>query len=110
MVGDNESVIPSVCEEIVDHLEKLSKSFDGYFGGGELEPSEKWIINPYSFNLDNMLDDEEVKEDLCELRTNRVLEMQFDTTSLEQYWCSAMNMFPKLFEDALTVLIPFATT
>ena len=52
MVDDDESLIPSVYEEIVDHLEILSKSFHGYFGGGELETSEKWIINPYFFNLD----------------------------------------------------------
>ena len=42
-------LIPSVCEDIVDHLEILSKSFGGYFGG-DLETSEEWIINPYSFN------------------------------------------------------------
>ena len=52
MVDDDESLIPSVYEKIVDHLEILSKSFYGYFGGGELETSKKWIINPYFFNLD----------------------------------------------------------
>ena len=54
MTDEDESLIPSACEEIVNHLEILSKSFDGYFGGGELEISEEWIINPYSFNLDYM--------------------------------------------------------
>ena len=41
IVDDDESLIPSVCEEIVDHLEILSKSFHGYFEGRELETSEK---------------------------------------------------------------------
>ena len=27
-----------------------------------------------------------------------------------EYWCLAMDMFPKLCEKALNVLIPFATT
>ena len=54
MVDDNESLIPNVCEEIVDHLEILSKSFHVYFEERELETFEKWIINSYFFNLDYM--------------------------------------------------------
>ena len=51
MVDDDESLISSVCEEIVHHLEIQSKSIHGYFEGRELEASEKWIIYPYFFNL-----------------------------------------------------------
>ena len=54
-----------------------------------------------------------MKDDLIELHTNYVLEMQFESKTLEtqeQYWCLAMDMFPKLCEKALSVLIPFATT
>ena len=110
VTDEDESLIPSVREEIMNHLEILSKSFDGYFGVGELETSEEWIINPYSFNLDYMLDDEKLKDDLIELCTNRFLKMQFESKTLEQYWCCAMNMFPRLCEKALSMLIPFATT
>ena len=56
MIDDYECLIPSVCEEIVDHLEILSKSFDGCFEE-ELQTIEEWIINPYSFNLDYMSDE-----------------------------------------------------
>lgn len=110
MVDKNECLIPSVSNEILDHLEILSKSLDGYFKGGELEISKTWIINPYSFNLDNMSDDDKLKDDILELRTNRILAMQFESDTLEKYWCSTMKMFPKLSEIALSVLIPFATT
>ena len=89
-----------MCEEIVNHLEILSNSFDGYFEGGELDTSQEWIINPYSFNLDYMPDDEKLKDDLIELRTNRVLEMEFECKTLEQYWYLAMDMFPRLCEKA----------
>ena len=41
MINDNEPLIPSVYEDIVNHLEILSKSFDGYFGGGYLEASDE---------------------------------------------------------------------
>ena len=40
MVDEDESPISIACEEILNHLEILSKSFDGYFEG-ELETSEK---------------------------------------------------------------------
>ena len=51
-----------------------------------------------------------MKDNPIELRTNRVFEMQFESKTLEQYWCLAMDMFPKLCEKALSVLILFATT
>ena len=60
-----------------------------------------------------MKDDEKLKDDLTELHTNHVLEMQFESKTLEtleQYWCLAIDMFPKLCEKALSVLVPFATT
>ena len=59
-----------------------------------------------------MPNDAKLKDDLIELRTNHVLEMQFESKTLEQYWSLAMDMdmFPKLGEKALSVLIPFATT
>ena len=41
MTDEDESLIPSVREEIMNHLEILSKSFDGYFGVRELETSEE---------------------------------------------------------------------
>ena len=86
------------------------KSFDGYFGGGELETFEKWIINPYFFNLDYISIVEKLKDDLIELRTNHVLEMQFESKTMDQYWSLAMDIYPKLCEKALSVLNPFATT
>ena len=56
-----------------------------------------------------MLDHEKLKDDLIELHTNRVLEIQFESKTLQQNWCLAMDMFPKLYEKALCVLIPFVT-
>ena len=93
----------------MDQFEIPLKSFDRYFGGGELETSKKWIINLYFFNLDYMSNDEKLKKDFIELRTNHIFEMQFESKTLEQYWSLAMDMFPKLCEKALSVLIPFAT-
>ena len=40
-------------------------------------------MNPYSFNLDKISDDGELKEDLIELHSNHAFEMQFESKSLE---------------------------
>ena len=40
VTDEDECFVPSVREEIMNHLEILSKSFDGYFKIGELEISE----------------------------------------------------------------------
>ena len=37
MTDEDDSLIPSVREEIINHFERLSKSFNGYFVVGELE-------------------------------------------------------------------------
>ena len=57
-----------------------------------------------------MSDDEKLKDDLIELHISRALEMPFESKTLEQYWRLAMDVFPRLCEKALSVLIPFATT
>ena len=36
--------------------------------------------------------------------------MQFESKTQKQYWCLAMDMFPKLCEKAPIVLMPFMTT
>ena len=60
-------------------------------------------MNPYSLNLNKLSDDGELKEDLIELRSNSVLDMQFESKSFEEYWCSgsAVVVFPRPYESAL---------
>jgi len=43
-------------------------------------------------------------------RSNRVLKMQSESKTLEEYWWAAMVMFPRLCETALAVIILLATT
>ena len=58
----------------------------------------------------NLKYDEKLKNSFVELCTNRFLKMQFESKTLEQYWCCAMNMFTRLCEKSLITTIPFATT
>ena len=41
MVDENGLILPTVREEIMTHLEMLSKAFRGYFAAGELKISEE---------------------------------------------------------------------
>ena len=65
---------------------------------------------PEIFNLDYMADDELLKDKLIKLCTNSFPKMQFESKTLEQYWCCVLNMLPRFCEKALSMLIPFATT
>lgn len=101
IVDDNEfsTLIPGVCGEIVACLEVLIMAFDRYFDVGKLK-SEKWIIDPFSFNFDKIPYDGKLK-DLIELLSNHALKMQLENKTLEEYWCSAMVTFPRLCETTL---------
>lgn len=75
-------MITSLREEIVDHLVVLS-TFNRHFNIGKIKISEERSMNPYSFNMDKMADDGEMKG-LIELLTNRVLEIRFMRKSLKR--------------------------
>lgn len=66
-------------------LRLISKrcQFHGYFAAGGLKISEERILNPYSYNSENMTDDEEKQEDIIGLMMNLALEMQFEIKTLE---------------------------
>ena len=47
----------------------LGNYFDGYFSDGELNTAQQWIINPFLFNLTTMSDDDNLKENLIEIKS-----------------------------------------
>ena len=51
----------------------LGNSFDGYFSDGELNAAQQRIINPFLFDLTTMSDDDNLKEDLIEIKSCRKL-------------------------------------
>lgn len=100
----------NVMLEICFHLEKLKESFDGYFTPGDLDECDKWIVNPFSFQLENMEDDDNDKECLIELQSCQAMKLIYESSSLESFWCSALNSFSSLAKRALKIFIPFVTT
>jgi len=100
----------TIATEIKAHLQKLSESFDGYFATGDIDISEKWILDPFIYNLDSMDDSNLLKDDLVQLRTNGRNQMEYETVSLENFWCAQVMSYPLLAKIALQHLVPFATT
>ncbi|CAM1328316.1 ZBED8 (predicted) [Pycnogonum litorale] len=57
-----------------------------------------------------MDDNDEMKEDLVEMKASNKIKMEFDSMQLDTFWCAQLNTFLQLAERALEILVPFATT
>lgn len=68
-----------------DHLQHLIKSLQGYFRHGEVSVEERWIRDPFLFNLDSMDDSDIMKDDLVELLANDRVRMEFESMQLDMF-------------------------
>ena len=62
-------LLQNVKHDIIAHLMMLGNSFNGYFSDGELNAAQQWIINPFVFDLTTMSNDDNLKEDLIEIKS-----------------------------------------
>ncbi|KAK4327553.1 hypothetical protein Pmani_001960 [Petrolisthes manimaculis] len=76
-----------ILTEMKDHLQELIKSFRGYFHHGEVSVEQRWIRDPFIFNLDSMDDSNIMKDDLVELQANDRIRMEFESMQLDMFWC-----------------------
>lgn len=67
--------------------------------------TRKWVINPCSFNFENILNDEELKVRSSDKQT---LEMQFKDKTLKGFWCASLEMFPGFGRKEPDVFILFS--
>ena len=65
---------------------------------------------PFIFNLHSMDDNDQMKDDLIEMKASSKIKMEFDSTQLDAFWCAQLNTFLQLAKKALEILVPFATT
>uniref|UniRef100_UPI00358ECE95 protein FAM200C-like n=1 Tax=Myxine glutinosa TaxID=7769 RepID=UPI00358ECE95 len=99
---------PTLVVDIKGHLKSLSDSFDGYFPNLLVDP---WIQDPFTILIDDIDDDNELKDDLIELKASGRLKMQFSTiASPSEFWASNYEAFPNLAAKALRMTLPFVTT
>ena len=99
---------PKGCEHPWLGTPALQTSFEGYFNLGSLK-DETWIQNPFLIDLNSMDDEDPNKDDLIDLRASKLLQIEFNATSLENFWCSQQHSYQSLAKQAISTLIPFAT-
>ena len=110
LVEGGASLLENVQLKIVAHM-TLRASFNNYFSPGELNVMETWIIDPFKFNVDITLpDNESYKEDLIDLKESRNMKTEFESMVLDNFWSIQLETYPKLAEKALAVLLPSSTT
>jgi len=64
--------------EIKEHLQGLGQSLQGYFHHGEVSVSQGWMQDPFIFNLHSMDDNDQMKDDLIEMKASSKTKMEFD--------------------------------
>ena len=94
--------------DIEGHLKSLSDSLDGYFPNLSVEP---WIVDFFTIPVNDIDDENKLKDDLIKLKASGRLKMQFSTVaSPSEFWENNYEAFPNLAAKALRVTLPFGTT
>ena len=88
----------------------LGNSFNGYFSDGELNAAQQWIINPFLFDLTTMSDDDNLKEDLIQIKSFQKFQLLFEKSKLHNFCCVVMEAFPNLAKENMRITILFLTT
>lgn len=109
-VVEDASLHPELVAKIVEHLQMLCTSFGSYFLCGELQTCDYWTLNPFKQNLEDIDDENNMKEHPLDPGNNFRTQMDFTNSQLEHFWASQLEAYPVLAKEALKVLVPFATT
>ena len=111
ILADDDAQIDLCSTLVVDikgHINTLSGRFDRYFPNLSVDP---WIQNTFTIPIDDIDDDNEIKDDLIELKACGSLKMQFSTVaSSSEFWADNYEAFPNLAEIALRMTLPFVTS
>ena len=102
-------IFVSMRKEFCSYLDAQQTSFEGYFNLGSLK-DEAWIQNPFLIDLSSIDDEDPKKDDLIDLRASKLLQIEFNATSLENFWCCQQHSYQSLAKQGISTLIPFATT
>jgi len=95
-----------ICD-IGKHLDALSQHCDEYFTNDNIENFD-WIRNPFDVEMSDLAGRQ--LEELAELSCDRILKIQFREKSLSAFWLSVSTEYPLLSNNAVNILLPFATT
>lgn len=96
---------------IKGHLIKLKQKFLVYFpSSDDIRLNNMWIQNPFLKSDTNVLSSLD-EEKLIELSCDKTLELQFNNQkNLNKYWIQIRGEYNTLYDKAIKMLLPFATT
>lgn len=93
---------------IMTHLSTIGTHLASYFPDIE---NVEWIVSPFYVNANSLSSETvEVENEFLELRANTALKEKYGCQSVVAFWMEAAPLFPHLFDKAVDMLLPFATT
>ncbi|KAH7978633.1 hypothetical protein HPB49_006248 [Dermacentor silvarum] len=93
---------------IMTHLSTIGAHLASYFPNIK---NVEWIVSPFYVNVRSLSSETvEMENEFLDLRANTALKEKFGCQSVVAFWMEAAASFPHLFDKAVDMLLPFATT
>ncbi len=108
VLDENEDSLldPLLKFEISQHLRALESELNTYFPKFE-EEGGKLVRNPFSGILDITTIPSEVQDEFLDLKNYSAAKDLYEEKSLNAFWCSMHQSYPKVSETAHRLLLPF---
>ena len=95
---------------LMEHLKNLITEFDRCIPDRNLA-SQLWVRNPFLAKVDNLSEDVAgLQEELIDLHHDQFHRRLLSTASRGEFWTSVKKEKPMIGNEAMTFLLPFATT
>lgn len=105
---DTGALPASEKEVIMTHLSTLRIHLNRYFPEAE---DIKWLVSPFHVDTSALRNGKvQIEEEFLELRADTARKTKFDSQSLVEFWMDVATSYPRLFERAIDILLPFPTT
>ena len=93
-----------------NHIQSLSQPFQLYFGDLDLR-MYAWVCDPFGVDVNQFADLPLAEIDkLIELSHDSVSKAKLRSVGLVNFWIEMKSEYPELFDKALRILLPFATS
>ena len=96
-----------IKDEVADHLGTLQTEFKSYFP--ELSPDAFTLVKNL-FRLAIELEDDELQDELFDLRNDLGCRDLFEDVSVTEFWIQRSSSYPQISRNCLMKLLPFTTT
>lgn len=101
------SMPQTVQSSIKCHLDSLESEFQRYFP--EVSDVELSLVrNPFRCSVERVPD--ELQEELIDLQNDSAAKGAFEDKTIEEFWPTMINSYPKTAKHALRTLLPFVST